>query len=136
MALSPNHGLVWSGLGKVARDHVGSRSALQHELQTAPVQRSPGTPQWALQELSPAGMSPGLWELWVRHISWSVRAVGQACLLVCGSCGSGATPTLHVLHVPGSRSRLVVTPCSSTLGERRGQGSAPRAMLSLQQFYV
>lgn len=65
---------------------------------------------------------------WVRQISWSVSAVGQAHLLVC---------MCRISLAPGAAApRLVMTLYSSTLSESKGQGLAPRVMLSLQQFYV
>lgn len=83
MALSSHHRLVWSGLGKEAWDHVGSRAALQHELQTPPVQRNllRGTRERSL----------------ARHTSCSARAVGQTRLLVCG-CHMSPAPQERLPH--------------------------------------
>ena len=65
---------------------------------------------------------------WVGHVSCSVRAVSQARLLLC---------MCHMPTAPGAAApRPVVTLDSSTLGESKGQGLAPCAMLSLQQVYV
>lgn len=121
MTLSPSHRLVWAGLDKVAWDNVGSQSALQHEFHTPWPTGAIVPPCWGYK--SPA-----------RHSSWTVRAVGQAQLLVCTfSVGYHLLFDLDRVQVPVAESRWDTGP-ADRLTDRKLHKTVVAAVLPLSSL--